>query len=479
MKVRKRTILSTVVALIASAGFALAGGYWSQLPIVGVPANTACQSYGNNGVCNQYNPAGPAEDLGSWTVPADTGYVNGQNPQTVTVPATLLGPLNAKVNRLVGGDFGTNLWQRGTTFTALTPSSAVLTADRWAVYSSTNTVTVTKQTGTADTIPASGFYASMRVSRPSTTTTTAICVGQVLDKQATSALINNNGVFSFYALAGAGLSAVTGSTNNITATIAYYTAADSATPGTNTGTFMAGTITGYTAVTTQGGAILSAPNIATNTATIASGVATQPISTTWTRYSFWGKIPSTDASGTAVTGAGVTICYTPTSGTGGSTEWFEFTGAQLQAMPATVTTQLPFGVTAPTGFERRYAQEEADYQLYYTTAVTETAASISVTPSGQGASTTTCVLSIPFGTQMREVPTFAAAGTALSATTWTVTHVVTNTALSTPFLAATTGGSTTSMGNLTATVASGLTAGQTCTLTGAGGGSILVFSAEP
>lgn len=358
--------LSVFGALLISAQSAFAGGAFSQYPITGIPDNTTCQSYGNNGVCNQYNPAGPSEDSGGWVIPMDTGLPGG-GTQTVITPLSLLG-FNSRVNRLIGGDFGTNLWQRGTTpVSAATPSTTVVGADRWAVYSSGNTVTVTRQTGASDTIPTLGFYASQRVSRPSGTNTTQICVGQILDKQAAAPLIGNNAVFSFYALAGAGLSAV--AQNNITATIAYYTAADSATPGTNSDSFMKGTTTGYTAVTAGGGLIgvvgSATPN-ATNTATVTSGVATVNISTTWSRYSVYGRIPSTNAAGTAVTGVGVTLCYTPASGTGGSTEWFEFTGAQLQASSSTVTTFLPNGVTSPTAFERRLAQLEADYQLAYT-----------------------------------------------------------------------------------------------------------------
>src|SRR5512147_1331202 len=165
----KKKLGLAAVGLLLSGAAAYAGGAFSQYPIVGVPDNTACQSYGNNGVCNQYNPAGPDGIDGSWVVPTDTGYPNGRNPQTVTTPLALLG-FNSRLNLAIGGDFTTNLWQRGTTpVSAATPSTTVMGADRWAVYSSGNTVTVTKQTGASDTIPTLGFYASMRVSRPSGT----------------------------------------------------------------------------------------------------------------------------------------------------------------------------------------------------------------------------------------------------------------------------------------------------------------------
>src|SRR5579859_5886132 len=138
----KKLSLATA-ALAASIGVALAGGAFNGFPIVGDPGNDVCLSFGNNGVCNQFSPAGPATITGNENIPADTGLASGQNPQTVLIPSALLGSYNARINRLIGGDFGTNLWQRGTTpVSAATPSTTVIGADRWAVYSSTNTVTV-------------------------------------------------------------------------------------------------------------------------------------------------------------------------------------------------------------------------------------------------------------------------------------------------------------------------------------------------
>lgn len=460
----KKKLGLAAVGLLLSGAAAFAGGAFSQYPIVGVPDNTACQSYGNNGVCNQYNPAGPDGIDGSWVVPTDTGYPNGRNPQTVTTPLALLG-FNSRLNLLAGGDFTTNLWQRGTTpVSAATPSTTVMGADRWAVYSSGNTVTVTKQTGASDTIPTLGFYASMRVSRPSGTNTTAICTGQVLDKNAAAPLIGNNAVFSFYGLAGAGLSAV--ANNQVQVTIAYYTAADSATPGTNTDSFMKGTTTGYTAVTTGSA-------IASQTATISSGVATVPISTTWTRYGVWGKIPTTNAAGTAVTGVGVTICYTPASGTGGSTEWFEVAGAQLQAQSATVSTQNPNGVTAPSAFERRAPQLEADYQLYYSNVLTDGAATIRY-GLGQATTTTNANVYWAFGSPMRITPSITV-GTAAS---FAVT-VAAGTAQNCTTLAAVSSAATTNGATLACTVAANLAAGNATQWIGQATGGLLTASSEP
>lgn len=449
-----------LAALVAVVGIAGAAGQFRGYPIVGGASYCGGFSTGPTGqVCTVTVPAGPPATTGMELVPADTELPSGQQPQTVTLPSALVGSLNVRINRLIGGDFTTNLWQRGTTpVSAASPSTTVIGADRWAVYSSGNVVTVTKQTGAADTLPAQGYYASMRVSRPSGTNTTQICTGQVLDKNAAADLIAKNGVFSFYALAGAGLNAV--SSNNITATIAYYTAADSATPLTNTDAFMKGTITGYQAVTAGGSG--------STTATVTSGVATINISTTWTRYAVYGPIPAANAAGTAVTGAGVTICYTPASGTGGSTEWFEIIAAQLQALPSTATAAMPSGITAATGFERRSPQLEADLQQYYTWVLNETNGA--VYPGGVlCTATANAWIALQPGVGMRETPTV----------------VVTAGGFSIRTAAAVTGiGTTTLLAGSTPQTLS-LTSGAACTstlpyqLVGTNTTGSLVFSAEP
>lgn len=363
-----RFALAAVGVISLGSFAALAAGKWPTLPVVG--SNSFCgstvtgtgslggitgQGQGSTGsICGQTIPAGPPALTGVELIPADTQLTGGAPPQTVTVPSSMLGSLNAKINRLIGGDLATNLWQRGTSFASITPTTATMTADRWYAYSSGNTATVNKQTGAGDSVPSLGLYASMRVVRPSGTDVTPICVGQVLDKEAAQALIGNNGIFSFYALAGAGFSPTN---KNISVNVAYYTAADSATPGTNTGTFATGLITGYQAAVAG-----VSPG---TTGTVASGLATIPISTTWTRYSVYAPIPATNAAGTAVTGLGVSICNTPV-GTGGATDWVELEGLQIQALPSTATFNLPNGVIAPTGFERRYPAEEALFQKYYT-----------------------------------------------------------------------------------------------------------------
>ncbi len=182
----------------------------------------------------------------------------------------------------------------------------------------------------------------------------------------------------------------------------------------------------------------------------------------------------------ATTEVAVAICWKPV-GASPSNDYVALSKVQLDKNPALAAyagTVQSATVVPASAFEVRPQAIETALQQRYFWALTEPAASIAVAPSGQGASTTTCTFSIPLPQTMRAAPTYASAGSALSTSTWTVTHVVTNTALGTPYLAATTGGSTVNELNLTATVASGLTAGQTCTLTGAGGTNSIQASSE-
>lgn len=475
-KMKNKWLISSAVCAALAAGATVAwtqaGSYTQGLPIIG--QGSYCVST-DNGNCSVRAPAGPSALTGDELVPADTGTTGGAPPQTIGVPTALMGSFNAHVNRLIGGDFGTNLWQRGTApATSVTPTTALMTADRWWVYSSGNTATVNRQTGASDTIPTLGFYASMRVIRPTGTDVTPICVGQTLDKQAAAPLIGNNAVFSFYALAGAGFSPAGG---NLTVKIAYFTAADSAASqatiqfaGGNSQTFALGTTTGYTnavAGASQG-----------TTGTVASAIASVPISTTWTRYSVYAPIPTANAAGTAVTGVGVALCMTNV-GTGGATDWFEFTGAQLQALPSTASTRLSAGVTSPTGFQRRPAADEALLQLQYSYVIVEGALGPSRSICHFTTANTAMQCPIVFPVQMRIAPVlkYATGFAGFTTTAETTANACTgNTTDATVALAP-----STSQVMMQCAIASGTTAavGLSMTLIDNAGTGIISASAEP
>lgn len=84
----------TFLGLLALTAVSYAGGSFQGYPLVGGDGATNCLSFGNNGVCNQYQPAGPSNLTGNETVPADTNIQGGgsnANPSTVNVPVTLFG----------------------------------------------------------------------------------------------------------------------------------------------------------------------------------------------------------------------------------------------------------------------------------------------------------------------------------------------------------------------------------------------------
>lgn len=87
-----KKILLAFGLLIGGAVAAIAAGAFTNYPGVGVTATSNCTSYDNNGVCNQYQPAGPTYLTGKETFPADTNYVNPQGatvqPYTITVPTS-------------------------------------------------------------------------------------------------------------------------------------------------------------------------------------------------------------------------------------------------------------------------------------------------------------------------------------------------------------------------------------------------------
>lgn len=433
------------IGLLASCTLAF-GQSFPYYPTVGVPGSLECLSYGNGNVCNQYRPAGPSYITGNETVPADTNLPNGQNPQTERIPLSLIGKGNGFSNALLGGDFNTNLWQRGTSFASATPTTAAYTADRWFMYSSGNTVTVNKQTGASDILLSAGLNAVARVIRPSGTDVTPICVGQVIPAKDATRFLGNNAVFSFYAMNGAGMSTVGGA---VQVYIAYVTATDSATPNTITDSFAKSTTTGYT----------NAVTYVSSGATISSAVATVPLSTTMTRYYASATIPTT------ATSVGVKICMTNV-GTGGSTDWFEFGNAQLEAGAPTVSGSYT-GQISPSAFSRRPLEIETALQQSYSYGLIEATGQFYANPVNC-TSSGNAQIPVSFPTQMRMAPTVA-----VTAGGWSIQTAAAVTAIG-----------TTTLVSATAQQAS-LTSGAACTTTlpyvlkGTNTTGLLLFSSEP
>ena len=185
------------------------------------------------------------------------------------------------------------------------------------------------------------------------------------------------------------------------------------------------------------------------------------LTSAWQRFSATYYIPGSAKE------AAFALSWTPTTGgTAGATDGFEFTGVQCEQG------------TGASAFEFRSYNDDLIASEGYSYWIAESAISgQQQSAAGNGATTTTCQLYFPYPVTMRAAPTFYAIGTALSASTWTLTYVATATALATTYLAVL-GANSTTGGSITATVASGLTTGQTCVLTSANGGSIIGWSAD-
>lgn len=326
---------------------------------------------------------------GNETIPADTNLTQGLNPASEAITTTALagfvgGSLGTWRNALIGGDFGTNLWQRGTTSASIT-TSALYTADRWWGLSGTGTAfTVIKQTGAADILVP--YAASARVQRTAAQTgVIPVCFGQAVTSENSTSFQSKVVEFQFRAKSGANFSAANGT---VTATIAFGTGSNQ-----SAATFAAGTWTGQT-------------NVAAQNVNVTSSFA---------RYSVVGTVPAT------ATQIGVKVCYTPV-GTAGVNDWVEFAGMQLDANPAAVAfTGLTNSAGSGLAFEHRSLDLERSLQLAYYFEIDESAA---ITPIADCGNSTTslalCLLQFP--TQMRAIPVFTGDGgftTGFAATTTT------------------------------------------------------------
>ena len=407
---RKKLLLGLAIAAIPA--IALGAGAFNGWPIIGDPGNTTCLSFGNNGVCNQFSPVGPVSPTGNELIPADTGF---NNPATVLIPSGLLG--NSQ-NRLIGGDMTTNPAQRLSTtkgiasVAGLSPTAAVMTADRWWTIAPAAGVTVTiDSTAATAVIPGLNNTKALRLARTSSGAAGIMCIGQTLDAAASQPLIGNNAVFSFWESNGAGQSATAG---NFTVNVDYTSAADAAATqatlgfaGANGSLFALGDVGLLSAgPTNMTRAIAGASN--GTTATVTAGVATIKGSTTWARYSVYAPIPvNVPGTTTPVTSVSVSICFAPIATTAISTDWIEVNGMQLEAKPgATVPASvlLPNGVTSPSAFERRTAAVEQTLSQYYWYYNFEDQTAIRTVATCASVTVTTMNCLIPWPVTMRLAP---------------------------------------------------------------------------
>jgi hypothetical protein len=358
-------------------------------------------------------------------------------------------------NVLIGGDATTNLFQRGTTGSSVTTTATYGGPDRWAYWSGASTAMTVSRTSATTDIPASNYKYAFKMARTSGQTgVVQVCMAQEVESNNTYQFQGNTAELDFHAIAGSNYSPAS---SNLQVYIITGTGTDegisSLAFGLNAG---GGGGAGWAG---QANAIAGTVAIGTST---TNGV---------NRYTAIANIPST------ATEIAVAICFTPV-GTAGTNDYVALAGIQLtrnnNLSAYNGTVNLASAINA-SSFERRPQEIETGLQQRYYYSVLESASTgAQQSASGNGATTTTCQLYFPFPVNMRAAPTFAAT---VTITTWTITHVATATALSSSGLAVL-GANTVNGGSVTATVASGLTAGQTCVLTSANGAGSLTWSAE-
>jgi hypothetical protein len=304
------------------------------------------------------------------------------------------------------------VWQRGT---SMAGSATAFCADRWAAYRAVAGSTFSRQ-ATGDTTNLPNIQYAVRVARDSGNTATgALILAQTFESVNSIPFAGKTITFSFYARAGA----------NLTANLGVQL-------GSGTGTDQ--NWSGFTGL-----------SYITNT--------TQALTTTWTRYTFTGTVATT------ATQLMMQFYYVPT-GTAGAADYFEMTGVQIDIG----SVALPFRTYAATiqgelaACQRYFIRlgQTVSYQHYV---------------NGYNFATTVGGYTLQYS-PLRGNPsiTFSAANTFLilhgNESTATCTVVAADVASTTSF-------------RIKATVASGLTAGQgSILINNAGAASTIDISAE-
>jgi hypothetical protein len=237
-------------------------------------------------------------------------------------------------NLIDGGDFTTNPWQRGTSFTGIT-NTVTYTADRWfGIGAASSSISISQQANV--TVP--GFAKALQFGRAAANAdVNAINIGQIFETPDCYRLQSQTVTLSFWAAAGANFSGANLSVKVITGT------------GNN-----------QTAANLVAGSWTNQANL------IAAG---QALTTAMVRYSFTAVIPA------ATTQVAVEFGYTPT-GTAGANDWVQFAGIQFELS------------TAASAFEARDVAVELEIAQRYCFYQTEPAAGVVV---GSGMNTTAAI----------------------------------------------------------------------------------------
>ena len=353
-------------------------------------------------------------------------------PQSVYAPASLLGnyastqPGNNPSNDIVGGDFGTNLFQDGASVSTIT-TAVTYVADQFFAFSGTSTtIGGAQETGASDI--TLGYTGSLRITRTGSGVVQA-CVGTIIPSANVVRYQGQTLEVDAHALAGAGFSAAS---SNLTFVEVQGTGTNDS--AVNFGKTVNSALTG----TAWAGSVVNSVNV--------------PISTTWGRYGVAFPVAAT------TTEMGVAWCWTPV-GASPSSDYFEFTGAQmtpnsaLASVAGTTGGALALNDRRAKSFLRRPIAEEQNLQYSFYWRQNEPASGAGVAGvygTCQGTSTSTvanCFMQFPV--PMFKIPTLAYTAGTIAATVGTAAAAEAVSALSIA-----TNGATTFGANMTATSSS-------------------------
>jgi hypothetical protein len=342
-------------------------------------------------VANQAIPQGYILQVQS----LNAGTMSAAGAATLSVPAGVGGSQLAFPRNIIdGGDFTTNPWQRGTSFTGIA-NILTYTADRFFVIGgASSSISVSQVTGVTG-VP--GFSQALQFGRAAgNASTSVISLGQVVETLDSIRLQSQTVTLSFWAQAGANWSPAGGALNVLVAS------------GTGVNqsaiSFNAGAWNGYTSLTLtpqQNISPVSSPGAAVLTP--GAGIA-QQITASWQRYSVTALAPP------GCTQLGVLFSATP-SGAAGAADFVQVMGVQLE-----------IGSQA-TPFEHRDIELELAIAQRYFFNIPEPASGV-IVGAGMVAGTNSEIIFIPLPVQMRAAPTvtvssgsfkFNLAGTATAA----------------------------------------------------------------
>lgn len=278
------------------------------------------------------------EGKGAWFYLGGTG--GGLSTSAYNIPR----------NMIDGGDFTTNPFQRGTSFSAIS-NTVTYGADRFfAVGGASSSISMSQQAQT----DVAGFANSLRWGRGAGTNTAQINLGQVIETKDSVRAQGQQVTLSFWAKAGAQFSAANSA---LTVQLQAGTGTDQ-----SAANMIAGSWTGQTQPI--------------NT--------TQVLTTSAVRYTFTGTVPAN------ATQLGVQFSYAPT-GTNNTTDTVDFYGIQLE-------------VGSATPFEHMDIQFVIEECQRYAWVTNEPAAGV-VVGTGSLNSTTAAIIYMATPVQMRTAPT--------------------------------------------------------------------------